>query len=691
MKMRSDKPKLQDGKTEFSVLFQLTFLVILTVLAMLLFLVVMISGWDRWICPVLVMGVLSCWLLYFLQIGNVEVRIHYYFFVTVLGIFYYGSKDVAITDVPIIICLMIIVLSAYRSLYMVRILAAIYPLLLLLHIFIHRDLGPGTDQLTISRLVLGGVCLGCALIISKFFFREMEREQKVQKQTELELAQAKKENEQFLANVSHELRTPINAVNGMSEIILQGELSDELRSQVTSIQRAGRRLFGQVSDILDYSELMTDRLKVSNEDYEPISVINDVVSRVDWAQMKDQLDFALDVQTDIPRALYGDAGKLKKIIAALLENTIKFTESGGGYLYVSSREESYGVNLNIDLWDTGIGMNEEQLKNIYHRLYKADAGMDKKTGGLGLGLAIVHGMVTVMGGFMSVESRLGEGTHVHVTVPQAIKNKQKSITLKNHEEYRVACYFNRDKYVRPEVAGYYDRMIRHIKEGLAFELYRADSLQELKQFLEKKDATHLFIAEWEYRMDRDYFDQIAKQIYVILFADRSFRLPEHSRIHVLQKPVYIMAVNNLLYATAPGQERKDIEEKLTFPNVRALVVDDDNMNLVVAKGILKSYGMEAETCLGGMAAIERCALEDYQIIFMDYMMPEMNGVEAMRRIRAVRKGYYKNIPIVVLTANAVSGAKEMFLSEGFDEFLAKPIEMLEMSRVLKKMLLREEY
>ena len=128
------------------------------------------------------------------------------------------------------------------------------------------------------------------------------------------------------------------------------------------------------------------------------------------------------------------------------------------------------------------------------------------------------------------------------------------------------------------------------------------------------------------------------------------------------------------------------EEKLHFDGVRALVVDDDSMNLVVADGILKTYGIEADTCLSGEHAIEKCVITDYQIIFMDHMMPGMNGVVAMQKIRELRNGHYKHIPIVVLTANAVSGAREMFLGEGFDEFISKPIEITAMSRVLRKML-----
>jgi CheY-like chemotaxis protein len=191
-------------------------------------------------------------------------------------------------------------------------------------------------------------------------------------------------------------------------------------------------------------------------------------------------------------------------------------------------------------------------------------------------------------------------------------------------------------------------------------------------------------------MDRDYFEQAAKRLYVTIFAGSGFTLPNDSAVHIQPKPVYIMSVVNLLYATAPGQNRSQDEQKLTLSGVRALVVDDDNMNLVVAKGILKSYGIEADTCLSGALAIERCSIENYQIIFMDHMMPEMNGIEAMKRIRAIRKGHYKSIPIVVLTANAVSGARDMFLREGFDEFIAKPIELLEMTRLLKKFFVKGE-
>lgn len=233
-------------------------------------------------------------------------------------------------------------------------------------------------------------------------------------------------------------------------------------------------------------------------------------------------------------------------------------------------------------------------------------------------------------------------------------------------------------------------MVGHIKSGLGLNISQVDSLDALKKIVETNPLTHVFVSSWEYEMARHYFEDLSKKIFTVVFADDTFILPKNSNIHILRKPVYVMAVVNLLNAIVPGtfgQNRKEEEEKdLHFTDISALVVDDDHMNLMVAKGVLDTYGIEADTCLSGELAIEKCSFTDYQIIFMDHMMPGMNGIVAMQKIRELRNGHYRNIPIIALTANAVSGAREMFLKEGFDEFVSKPIELAEMSRTLRKVL-----
>lgn len=677
---------------EFQTMFHITYIMIISILGMLLMIVTALFQWDYWqmVCLMLGIGILSCWIIHFIQVGTAGMRVGFYTVFVLVGLLYYGGHETSLTDVPILICLFTIILSVQQDMKFIYLMASSYLVVLLWHIFGTGYVHLGMDELVFSRMILGIVCTLCAIFIARFFIRQQMRERLLRCKVEGELMDAKRENERFLVNVSHELRTPINAVNGMSEIILHRELDDGLRAEVESIQNAGRRLYGQVSDILDYSELITDTLVVSAEDYEPLSVINDAIMGLQWQRMNQKLDVAIDIQPDMPKLLHGDAGKLKKIILALMDNVIKFTESGGAYLYIGTREEEYGINLNIDVWDTGIGMSEEQLQQIFTHFYKGDSDIERKTGGLGLGLAIVHGMVTAMGGFISIKSKVSEGTHVHVVIPQQVVDRKASISVEKSREFQIVCYFNTEKYVRSEVADYYASMIGHIKNAFDFNISRADSLDSLKKMVAENPVTHVFVANWEYGMDRKYFEDLSKKVYTVVFADDSFTLPENSNVHVLRKPVYLLSVINLLNMTMPGTfkdgRNAEQEEKLHFDGVRALVVDDDSMNLVVADGILKTYGIEADTCLSGEHAIEKCVITDYQIIFMDHMMPGMNGVVAMQKIRELRNGHYKHIPIVVLTANAVSGAREMFLGEGFDEFISKPIEITAMSRVLRKML-----
>lgn len=171
-------------------------------------------------------------------------------------------------------------LSVQQDMRLIYLLACSYPVLLIWHIFGTGYVGVDMESLTLSRIVLGVVCLICAIFISEFFIRQQRQEALLREKLEKGQESAKEESERLLVNVSHELRTPINAVNGMSEIILHRELESGLRAEMESIQNAGRRLYSQVSDILDYSELITDKLIVSAEDYEPISVINDAISSV---------------------------------------------------------------------------------------------------------------------------------------------------------------------------------------------------------------------------------------------------------------------------------------------------------------------------------------------------------------------------------------------------------------------------
>ncbi len=202
--------------------------------------------------------------------------------------------------------------------------------------------------------------------------------------------------------------------------------------------------------------------------------------------------------------------------------------------------------------------------------------------------------------------------------------------------------------------------------------------------------THVFIAQSEYEENRPYYEELAGTLWVIVIAEKEFSLDSESRLLLIHKPFSALSVANLLngelgargFAEAQAAGRKPF----TCPGVRALAVDDEEMNLVVAKGVLGSYGIEVDTCLSGREAVAQCDSVSYDIIFLDHMMPGFDGVQTLKKIRELQNGLYQDLPVIALTANTVSGAREMFRGEGFTEFVPKPIERTVLERVLRRVL-----
>ena len=206
----------------------------------------------------------------------------------------------------------------------------------------------------------------------------------------------------------------------------------------------------------------------------------------------------------------------------------------------------------------------------------------------------------------------------------------------------------------------------------------------------RSPLTHVFIAQTEYEENHSYYEDLANNLQVVIIADRDFTLSRHSKLLVIRKPFFALSVVNLLNGEVQengfGEAQAAGRKPFSCDKVRVLAVDDEEMNLVVAKGVLGSYNIQVDTCLSGREAVERCSTTDYDIIFLDHMMPGFDGVETMRQIRTIQDGKYKDLPIIALTANTISGAREMFRNEGFTEFIPKPIERPVLERVLRKVL-----
>lgn len=658
-------------------------LVSYTLLALGLVFETLLMSWELWAIPLILSAVAVCWYLHTGQKMTEHQRVWIYTFLMMGTFFFYGIHLTSIFDMSTLMIIMILIFTVVGEGALVTFCQITYYFTLLYDVIFMIRLNTVWDSLLISRLILHFFLMTLACWLARFIIKlwaQLFEENDIQIRN---LNKATRRMNQFLANLSHELRTPVNAILGTTDTLLFQHPDHEFGPELYTVRNAGRRMADQISDILDYSELETDRLVINSESYSLSSLLNDLMT-VLRPGLPEELELVVDVDADIPAGLVTDTAKLQKILFHLISNGIKYTREGGVYVHFSAIKQTYGINLCIEVKDTGIGMTPEEVDLVSTRFYQGDTGKSMRIGGLGLGFSIVSGFTHALGGFLMVESEPGSGTTVHVSIPQQVTDEEFCMSVASPESIVLGGYLNIRKYSNPYVREFYNDMILNIVKGLGTPMHRVDNEHDLLALLKKVKITHLFIGEEEYLSSSALLDSLSGQMNVILVGRENFPLPPSSHILIMPKPFYCFPVAAILNSDLdfiPGSERK-----MVCHNVHALIVDDEPMNLNVASGILRKYGIFISTADSGKEAVRMCRDQTFDLIFMDHMMPEMDGVETMKRIRQETECGRKNIPIIALTANALSTAKEMMLAEGFDGFISKPIEIPELERTLKRVL-----
>ena len=637
--------------------------------------------WEFWVPPLIISGLISGWIIHVIHYSKNTLREHYYLIFCMLVSFYHGVHETSFFDVVVIsMLLMVTVTLLGRKEYLILILIEFFILMTVQIVIAVMGQKIVFDSMNISRIILHVVteiCVYRALgeIINKISTgeEEIKRRSVEQECTKLEI-------EDFLVNISHELRTPVNVINGLSSIILK----KENREDVSAIRDAGYRLARQIEDIQDYSEIQRGDVALEEDKYMVTSLLNDIIAEYRAWENRKELDFIVDLSPDVPSVLIGDQGKIKKILRHLLDNAVKFTKKGGIYLKVSCVKRQYGVNLLLEITDTGIGIKSGHIDMISRGMYQTNRKRNRSTGGIGLGLPIVYGFVRKMDGFVTIESEVKSGTTVRVCIAQEVADQNPCLVVNSGNFINIALFSMPDKYRDPQVREFYMGMSMSFAQGLRINLYSATTIRDCENLVEKGGITHVFTGVEEYRKYGDFFDKLSQsEMIVTVAAWDNIKTNKGSKVQVMPKPLYGGYIVDVLNGTKENiAEDHDFDKKADLSGLHVLVVDDEPMNLVVATGLFKEYNMLIDTAANGKDAVKFYDENDYDIVFMDHMMPGMDGVEAMKRIRSIEKDKKRNTCIIALTANAISGAKEMFLREGFDGFISKPIDIKNFERTM---------
>ena len=377
----------------------------------------------------------------------------------------------------------------------------------------------------------------------------------------------------FLANMSHEIRTPMNAIYGMAELLDERDFEEEEKGYIDTIRKSSENLLAIINEILDFSKIDSGKMKINEEEYHFNSLIHDVLSIIEFRMKNRSVKLIYDIAPEIPRVLVGDELRIRQILINILNNAVNFTHRGHIALKIKWEPDldSNGY-LHVSVEDTGIGISQADMNKLFTAFGQIDTKKNRNVEGTGLGLVITKRLLNLMGGDITVRSKVNEGSTFSFTLYQKVKDPRPS----NYDS-------------------------------------------------------------------------------------------DHDRI----------TVDNAGY-------------RITFkaPTARVMIVDDNKVNLVVASELMKRFGFEAVMVESGMEAVNRIEehLVDYDMIFMDHMMPVMDGVEATKKIRSLNSKYAKEIPIVALTANAIKGVERTFKDAGMNDYLAKPIHMNQLSEILKKWL-----
>ena len=526
--------------------------------------------------------------------------------------------------------------------------------------------------------------------IFMLFFIAMMRQSKSLRQANILARQAAESKSQFLANMSHEIRTPMNGIFGLSEILLKTDLTSQQRNYLDKLKFSAKSLTTIINDILDFSKIESKKLPIESIPFQLHQLLDNVKTMMGRSATEKGLEFIFNIDENLSNNYQGDPVRIGQILLNLSSNAIKFTSEGHVLLSVqleTSEEDIDHVSFSVQ--DTGIGITEEQKSKLFQRFSQAESSTTRKYGGTGLGLTICKMLSELMGGSIDATSKAGEGSCFSVHLPLSTD------VIEPSEEVR----FDGLRVLLVEDNALTSEITVNILESLGCDVKAVFDGASAFKVLNEFDYD-LVLLDWkltdyvglELINQIEKYDQQYKNLIIFTGYDADY-LSMGLDYPVINKPLIKHDLIKLIQEVCFSLPKEVSEEELTtlsqdaqqvqYSHVRILLVEDNEINIVVAMDVLESLGVKVDIANNGLQAISHVKNNEYDLVLMDIQMPEMDGMEATREIRAFKN--MDELPIVALTANVLKNEVDEYKAIGMNHHIGKPFERSELEHVIQRM------